>query len=257
MAARDVVVSGGGTGIGRAIAAMFAADGDRVFILGRRREVLEQTAKELGPGVEAVACDLADPGSVQAMVDQLPQRVDVVVNNAGSRDFADHGDGLEGIAIRWRSDFSRNVLTAVMLTEAVKSRVTRPGGRIVTVSSIVALRGSGPVNWSGTGPSVSRGNGSFAAAKAALLAWNHTLALEVSGEGITANVVLPGLVGNTDFFGGTFDEEELRRRGQQTLVGRVGLPEDVAAAVHFLASPQASFVTGEFLNCNGGALLGR
>ena len=204
--------------------------------------MLEQTAKELGPGVEAVACDLADPGSVQAMVDQLPQRVDVVVNNAGSRDFADHGDGLEGIAIRWRSDFSRNVLTAVMLTEAVKSRV---------------LRGSGPVNWSGTGPSVSRGNGSFAAAKAALLAWNHTLALEVSGEGITANVVLPGLVGNTDFFGGTFDEEELRRRGQQTLVGRVGLPEDVAAAVHFLASPQASFVTGEFLNCNGGALLGR
>lgn len=134
-----------------------------------------------------------------------------------------------------------NVLPAVLLTEALLPRLARPGGRVVTIGSVAALRG----------------NGAYGAAKAAFMAWNHTLAQQLGPYGATANVVLPGFVSGTEFFGAPADDEELARRRAQTLVGRVGEPEDIAAAVAFLASPEARYLTGEFLNSNGGAVFGR
>lgn len=237
---REVVVSGGGTGIGRAIAARFAEAGDRVTIIGRRGDVLAKAAADLGDRVRPLVCDLTDPAAVEQAVTALPERVDVLVNNAGSRDRADHGSGLAALRQRWLSDVERNVLTAVLLTEAVKPRLASPGGRVVTISSVAALRG----------------NDSYGAAKAALHAWNHSLAGALGPRRITANVVVPGFVAGTEFFG-PLAPEELARRAAQTLVGEVGRPEDVAAAVFFLASPDAGYITGEFLNCNGGTLLGR
>lgn len=241
---RSIVISGGGTGIGRELAARFARQGDRVTILGRRAEVLSAAAAEIEGAhpVRTVAVDLSRPEDVEARLPELPERVDVLVNNAGGRGTpAATEGGLKKVAERWRRDFDNNVLPAVLLTEALLPRLAAPGGRVITISSVAALRG----------------NGAYGAMKAALQAWNHTLAGQLGPRGATANVVVPGFVAGTEFFGGPATEEELARRRAQTLVGRVGEPGDVAAAVAFLAGPEAGYITGEFLNVNGGALLGR
>ncbi|SFF82589.1 3-oxoacyl-[acyl-carrier protein] reductase [Actinacidiphila alni] len=242
-AGRSVVVTGGGTGIGRAVSIRFAEEGHRVTIVGRRREVLHATAEELrrdrGLDVTPVVCDLADPDDVEAALDHLPERVDVLVNNAGSREMA-AGTGPHGMLARWRGDFERNVLTAVLLTESLRDRFSDTG-RVVTVTSVAALRGGG----------------SYGASKAALHAWNHSLAAQLGPQGVTCNIVAPGTVAGTEFFGSRLNDAELTRRAGRTLVGRVGRPADVAAAVLFLASPEAGFITGEILQCNGGELLGR
>ncbi len=240
---RHVVVTGGGTGIGRSVATLFAEAGDHVTIVGRRREVLRATADELrslhGYDVTPVVCDLADPDDVEATLERLPRRIDVLVNNAGSRELA-IGAGPHGVLARWRGDFERNVLTAVLVTESVRDRLPE-GGRVITVTSVAALRGGG----------------SYGASKAALHAWNHSLAAQLGPRGVTCNIVAPGTVAGTEFFGARLDAAELTRRAGRTLVGRVGRPEDVASAVVFLASPEAGFITGEILQCNGGELLGR
>ncbi|SEN63611.1 3-oxoacyl-[acyl-carrier protein] reductase [Actinacidiphila rubida] len=242
-AIRNIVVTGGGTGIGLAIATRFAADGHRVTIVGRRREVLRTTAGELraqqGLDVTPVVCDLADPDDVEAVLPHLPDRVDVLVNNAGSRELA-VGAGPHGVLARWRGDFERNVLTAVLITESLRDRFSEDA-RVVTVTSVAALRGGG----------------SYGASKAALHAWNHSLAAQLGPQGVTCNIVAPGTVAGTEFFGSRLNDAELTRRAGRTLVGRVGKPADVAAAVLFLASPEAGFITGEILQCNGGELLGR
>jgi 3-oxoacyl-[acyl-carrier protein] reductase len=234
---RNVVISGGGTGIGRATAAAFAALGDAVLILGRREQVLADAATELGVSWQGV--DLTDPESVERL--RLPETVDVLVNNAGgvSRDY---DESLTGLAAALRADIEQNVLTAVLLTAAVSPRLRRPGGRVVNMSSIAALRGGGD---------------SYSAAKAAVIGWSHSLAGDLGPDGITVNVVAPGFVDDTEFFAGTMTDERRARLVDGTLVGRAGTPEDVAAAIVYLASAEASYVTGQVLQVNGGALHGR
>jgi 3-oxoacyl-[acyl-carrier protein] reductase len=243
-AVRNIVVTGGGTGIGRAISLRFAEAGHAVTIVGRRREVLhaavEEIRSEYGWDITPVVCDLADPDDVERAVPQHPERVDVLVNNAGSRELA-VGAGPHGLLARWRGDFERNVLTAVLVTESLRDRFTTDSGRVVTVTSVAALRGGG----------------SYGASKAALHAWNHSLAAQLGPQGVTCNIVAPGTVAGTEFFGSRLNEAEQTRRAGRTLVGRVGRPADVAAAVLFLASVEAGFITGEILQCNGGELLGR
>ncbi|MBO1417622.1 SDR family NAD(P)-dependent oxidoreductase [Streptomyces sp. FH025] len=238
--ARNVVVTGGGTGIGYEVARRFAEAGENVVIVGRRRAVLEKAAVDLGPNVTPLVCDLADPDAVEAALDELPRRIDVLVNNAGSRETV-VGGGPHALLARWRGDFERNVLTVVLLTESIRDRLTPGSGRVVTISSIAALRGAG----------------SYGASKASLHAWNHFLAAQLGTSGITANIVAPGTVAGTEFFGPRLDEAEVARRAARTLLGRIGETGEVAAAVHFLASPEAGFITGEILHCNGGELLGR
>lgn len=237
---RNVVVTGGGTGIGRSIAARFTEAGDAVTVLGRRQDVLERAARELGPNVRPVVCDLADPDAVAAAVCDLPAQVDVLVNNAGSRETIT-GGGPHATMARWRGDFDRNVLTTVLITESVRDRITPDTGRVITLSSAAALRGAG----------------SYGAAKAALHAWNNYLAAQLGSSGITANIVAPGTVGGTEFFGHRLTEAETNRRAGRTLVGRIGQTREIAGCVYFLASPEASYITGEILHVNGGETLGR
>jgi 3-oxoacyl-[acyl-carrier protein] reductase len=237
---RLVVVSGGGTGIGRATAQVFAADGDQVAIIGRRGDVLERAAAELG--AVAIQADLTDPAQVEAAVASLPDVVDVLVNNAGGVPEIDvEGGALHGLGRYWDAVWRSNVVSAVLLTEALLPRLRRPGGRIVNLSSIAALRG----------------NGAYGAAKAGILAWTYSLAKRLGAEGITANAVAPGYVDDTEFFGGEIEPERRQRLVDETLLGRPATPEDVAATIHFLASDGARHVTGQVLQVNGGALLGR
>jgi len=158
----------------------------------------------------------------------------VLVNNAGGPASGLPEKTLAEVAARWEADFRGNVLTAVLLTSALLSRLRRPGGRSVTVSSIAALRAGG---------------GSYGAAKGSLIPWSYSLA--------TDNVVAPGYIEDTEFFGESMTQERRDRLIGQTLVGRAGRPEDVAGAIHYLASPEASFITGQILQVNGGALFGR
>jgi 3-oxoacyl-[acyl-carrier protein] reductase len=242
---RHVVVSGGGTGIGRATARLFAREGARLTLLGRRADVLRDAAAELEAAGAAAArwhtVDLADADAVTELARSWHESVDVLVNNAGGVDRRETPD-LPAVAEQWLADFRMNVLTAVLLTRALVERLRRPGGRVIALSSIAALRGGGD---------------SYSAAKAALHGWAFGLAAELGPDGITVNVVAPGFVDETEFFAGTMTDARRERLVESTLVKRAGRPQDVAALIRFLASEEAGYVTGQIVQPNGGALLGR
>ena len=243
---RAVVVSGGGTGIGLATARRFALAGDRVTILGRRANVLEEAAASInaeadGVRVEPLAADLSDPEAVESAAARIGA-VDVLVNNAGGVGSLT-GEGLAAVAADWEGELRGNVLTAVLLTEALEPELRRPGASIVNVSSIAALAGGGD---------------SYSGAKAAILGWTVDLAVRLGPAGIRVNAVVPGFVEGTEFFGDRMTDERRQRLIDRTLLGRAGKPEDVAGCVFFLASDDAAYVTGQSLHVNGGvALLGR
>ncbi|MDG4794099.1 SDR family NAD(P)-dependent oxidoreductase [Micromonospora sp. WMMD1082] len=248
MGERWGVVSGGGTGIGAAVARALVAEGCSVLVVGRRADVLAATVERIGAdtgrpdAIRAVTADLADPEQVGRVVEAVGGRpVDVLVNNAGGYLGGDDGT-LAGVAAQWRANLDANVLTAVLLTEALLPVLRRPGGRVILVSSIAAQRGGG---------------GPYSAAKAALHGWAYDLAAQLGSEQITVNVVSPGYVAETEFFGDRMTPEGHARRVAQTLVGRAGVPDDVAEAVRYLASPAAGYVTGQVLGVNGGSVLGR
>jgi 3-oxoacyl-[acyl-carrier protein] reductase len=238
---REIVVTGGGTGIGLAIAARFAAAGERVTVTGRRKDVLEAAAEKIGARVAAF--DASDPAAVQAALAELPSRVDVLVNNAGGntdrvREAPSPGD-LQGLADAWHANFDANVLSAVLVTAALKPRFA-DNVRVVTLGSVAAKQGSG----------------SYGAAKAAIEAWNTDLARQLGDTG-SANVVAPGVILDTEFFHGTLTEEWLSSRIAVASNKRAGRPEEVAEAVEFLAAPGAGHITGQVVHVNGGAYGGR
>jgi NAD(P)-dependent dehydrogenase (short-subunit alcohol dehydrogenase family) len=253
---RVVVVSGGGTGIGRAVARSFARDGEQLVLLGRRSEVLDQAVKELAhaapdaPAAVPLGVDLTAPEQVARIRDVIVERfsgVDVLVNNAGGNVLLGSGapaGGLEHAAWHWSGNFRSNVLTAVLLTEGLRDRLASPGGRVVFVSSIAAYRGSG--------------SGSYGAAKAALHPYAFDLSAALGERGVTVNVVAPGYVVDTGFFGA----DGLPRARHDLLVGqthtgRASTPDDVAATVYWLASPRAAQITAQIVQVNGGAERGR
>ncbi|MEV0307390.1 SDR family NAD(P)-dependent oxidoreductase [Nonomuraea fuscirosea] len=238
---REVVVTGGGTGIGYAIAEAFVALGDRVTITGRREAVLAEAARELR--AEFVAFDAASAAEVREALPHLPERVDVLVNNAGGNTNLGRTqpEELIDVAESWWANLNANLMSAVLVTTALSPRLN-DGGRIVSLGSIAA-RGTG--------------SGSYGAAKAALESWTADLAAELGPRGITANVVSPGLVLDTEFFRGRLTEEGIRTRVENTRNGRPGSPADVADTVLFLASAGARHVTGQVVHVNGGAYLGR
>lgn len=237
---RHVVVTGGGTGIGFAIAEAFATAGDTVTITGRRAEVLEKAAARLG--ATPVVADASDPDGVATLLEALPERLDVLVNNAGGNTDFDRPEptDLPALAAQWRANFDSNVLSAVLTTTALTPRLA-DGSRVVLLGSIAARQGAG----------------SYGAAKAALEAYAATAATELGPRGITVNVVAPGLILDTEFFRGRLGEEGIARRVAVTKNKRPGTPADVAATVRFLASPEAGHLTGQVIHVNGGAYLGR
>lgn len=235
---RTAVVTGGGTGIGRAVAGLLAADGYRVAVLGRRREVLDEVARDIG-GV-AVTADLALPSDVAraaAEVADVLGTVDALVLNAGS---AHRGpqETLEQVADHWTATMAQNLLPAVLLEHALRDHLRRPGGRVVAVSSSSARVVGGEV--------------AYAASKAALNRWVRTMAAELGREGITVNAVAPGFVPDTGLYDGTLDPDWTERAARSIAVRRVGTPADIADSVRWLVSPAAGFVNGTVVEVDGG-----
>lgn len=235
------LVTGASRGIGRATALLLAERGSDLVLAARGLRAVEEVAGECeAKGVRArpIALDVGDPASVKEGVDQATRafgRIDHLVNNAGVT-----GDGL--LLRMKREDWERVILvnltgayevTRAALPAMIKARY----GRIVNVSSVVGLMGNpGQVN--------------YCAAKAGLIGFTKALAREVASRQITVNAVAPGFI-DTEMTRALAVEARDRMTGLIP-AGRLGTPEDVAAGILFLVSPQAAYVTGEVLNISGG-----
>ncbi|MDP9371367.1 MAG: SDR family oxidoreductase [Chloroflexota bacterium] len=243
---RVAVITGGGSGIGRAIAAVFAREGARVVIVGRREARLREVAEDLGPAVGWQAADVSRREQVAEAVAAVVARfgrIDVLVNAAGFVRGITTDLPLDEAERIWDEELGTNLKGSFLMAVAAP-HLPRPGGRIINISSIAAFTG-------GSRP----GALGYAAAKAGLHGLTYGLARELSPQGITVNAIAPGFIGETGFTG-TWPEDRVRGTVEQTPVGRAGTADDVAAAALYLASPAASFVTGEVLNVNGGWLFG-
>jgi 3-oxoacyl-[acyl-carrier protein] reductase len=235
---RIVLVTGGGNGLGKAVAARFSAAGDTVVVTGRDTGRLARTAAEIG--ARPVPCDATDPGQVAHLAEEVGGALDVLVNMAGGNtDFtrpAGDPTSLAEVAAAWHANLDANLLSAVLTTSAVLPAL-RAGGSIVNVGSIGAEYAST----------------SYGAAKAAVAAWTAGLSAEVGPRGLTANVISPGYIAETGFFRGRLTEQRKAALIAATHDGRAGRPEDIAETAYFLASPGARHITGQVLHVNGGA----
>ncbi len=233
MGGRVVLVTGGNRGIGRSIAESFQKQGDQVAITVRGEPV---------EGFTSVRCDMTDAASIDAAVKQVEEElgpVEVLVANAGMT-----RDGL--LLSMKEEDFAAVVDTNLVGAFRVTKRVTRGmlkqrRGRIVLLSSVVALLGSG-------------GQTNYAAAKAGLIGFGRSLARELGSRGITVNVVAPGFV-DTDMTA-ALGEERVAALKAQIPLGRTATPDEVAAVVRFLASDEAAYVTGAVVPVDGGLGMG-
>ncbi len=236
---RAAIVTGAAGGIGRAAAAALAARGAAVLLADRREEV-EQAAAELADGgaeVEARTVDVTEPGEVEAMVAAALARfgrLDVLVNNAGA---TGHPTPLvDQDPAAFDRVFAINVGGVFLGTKYAMPHLAERGGAIVNVSSVTAVR---PLP----------GLGAYSASKEAVVSLTRVAALEGAAAGVRVNAVLPGptatrMIGAEDF-------------SADVPLGRVAAPEEPAAAICFLASEAASFITGETLLVDGGMSWGR
>lgn len=247
---RTIFLTGGNSGIGRAIALAFANADHQIFVAGRRQSALHDTVRELqsrGATAHAVPLDVSDRDAVARACDatlQQTQSIDVLINNAGSGG----GEPVEGSDIdRWRRTLDTNLFGMYLVTRACLPAM-RPGGRIVNTSSVLGRFGV-------------PGYTAYCAAKHGVIGFTRALALELAPRAITANAVVPGWV-DTDMaregmtrgaraMGITF--EQFRQQALDAVpIKRIIQPEEVARLVYFLAAPESSAITGQAYNICGG-----
>lgn len=244
---RNIIITGGNSGIGRATAEAFVKTNARVAIIGRDRERLLETAQTLGAGVVWQQADVAQREQVVRAVNAIVERfgtIDVLVNVAGFAHGVTTDMPIEEAEENWDSVLDANLKGSFLMVMAVAPHLRRSGGRIINISSIAAFTGGSRA-----------GSTAYAAAKAGVLGLTYGFARELSSQGITVNAIAPGFIANTTFTG-MWSDERVQGIIAETPVGRGGHPNDIAAAALYLASPEASFVTGEVLNVNGGWLFG-
>ncbi len=241
---RVAIVTGGAQGIGRAIAEMLAKHGADVAIADldpSRAQDAVAAVQQLGRRAIAVKVNVADGGEAKAMVEQVVKelgKVDILVNNAGiTRD---------GLLLRMREEdwnlvLQVNLTGTFNCTKAVLQPMTKQRyGRIVNIASIVGVMGNA-------------GQANYAASKGAVIGFTKTVAREYASRSVTVNAVAPGFIDTAMTQG--LSQEVKDALYKQIPLGRLGQPSDVAEAVRFLSSDEASYITGQVLHVNGGMLM--
>ena len=238
LSGKMALVTGASGGLGGAIARALHRQGAHLALSGTRRDALEALAGELGERAHVLPCDLSDSSAVEALVpaaEAAMGRLDVLVNNAGvTRDnlFMRMKDA------EWDTVISVNLTAAFRLARAsLKGMIRRRHGRIIAITSVVGVTGN-------------PGQGNYAAAKAGLIGMSKALAAEVASRGITVNCVAPGFIASpmTD----ALNEKQRESILASVPMGRLGAGGDIGAAVVYLASAEAAYVTGQTLHVNGG-----
>ena len=235
---KTALVTGASGGIGAEIARALHAAGAVVGLSGTRVEPLEALATELGERAYVLPCNLSNPEEVEGLVKRAVEAmgsVDVLVNNAGiTRD---------GLVMRmsdadWQSVIDVNLTATFRLCRAaIRGMMKARWGRIVNISSVVGTTGNG-------------GQVNYAASKAGMVGMSKSLAAEVASRGITVNCVAPGFI--TTAMTDKLNDEQKSKILTQVPAGRMGDANEIAAAVLYLASPEAGYVTGATLHVNGG-----
>lgn len=242
---KTALVTGGGTGLGKAIAQCLHASGATVIIAGRRAPVLEETCTEIGNRCESVHLDLGDTASLAAFEASLFNRfgaIDILVNNAGNtvkKPFVDSNlgdlDAVLDVQVRGALELTRHVITR---------QLTKRGGSVIFTSSMAAFIGQ-------------RDTLGYCVAKSALSGAVRGLTAEFAHSGIRINAVAPGWI-DTDLFRSATqgDADRLARIFGRIPMDRLGQPDDVGWACAYLASPAARYITGQVLLVDGGGAIG-
>jgi 3-oxoacyl-[acyl-carrier protein] reductase len=238
LSGQAALVTGASGGIGGAIARTLHRLGASVVLAGTRRPALQALAAELGERANVVAADLSVPAAAEQLAKEAEAafgRIDILVNNAGiTRD---------ALALRmrdedWQAVLDLNLTATFRLTRAaLRGMVRRRQGRIVCITSVVGITGN-------------PGQANYAASKAAMIGMAKSIAAEVATRGITVNCVAPGFIATamTD----QLNDEQRARIAATIPMSRLGTPDEIAAAVAFLASAEAGYITGQTLHVNGG-----
>ena len=238
---KNALVTGSTRGIGRAIAETLAKSGARVAIVGRDIDKAREAATAVGSGAQGFACDVTDTAAVAKLISDVEAAfgsIDILVNNAGiTRD---------NLVMRlkdedWDAVQHSNLRGAFAAIRAVsRGMMKRRGGRIINISSIIGIIGN-------------KGQANYAASKAGLLALTKSVAKELGSRNILVNAVAPGFI-ETEMTA-AMTPEAREGLGKQIALERLGAPQDVAAAVAFLASDLASYITGQVLVVDGGMVM--
>ena len=245
LSGRIALVTGASQGIGRATALRLAGDGARVALAARNAEKLEEVAAEIaaaGGTAKAFALDVADEASIKACAKEVIAhfgKVEILVNNAGiTRDILT----LRMKRRDWDDVLTTNLTGAFLLTQAcMASMLKERWGRVINITSVVGETGQA-------------GQANYAASKAGMIGLTKSLARELASRTITVNAVAPGYIETA--MTAILNEDQRTAMTSQIPLGRPGTDGDVAAAVAFLASEEASYITGHTLDVNGGMYMG-